>query len=118
MIKLTPEQVEVQRQEEAAARKQAQENTTLQQVDPKVVEDSIPQELKLKGKQALGKRILTLGKKILQLILPKLVSMVRQYAIGQFEEAKAQATTPEQIEELKQQYCPAPSNPGTTNCST
>ena len=44
-----------------------------------------------------------------QLILPKLVSMVRQYAIGQFEEAKAQATTPEQIEELKQQYCPAPS---------
>lgn len=109
MIKLTPEQVEVQRQEEAAARKQAQENTTLQQVDPKVVEDSTPQELKPKGKQALGKRILTLGKKILQLILPKLVSMVRQYAIGQFEEAKAQATTPEQIEELKQQYCPAPS---------
>ncbi len=85
------------------------QNTTLQQVDPKVVEDSTPQELKPKGKQALGKRILTLGKKILQLILPKLVSMVRQYAIGQFEEAKAQATTPEQIEELKQQYCPAPS---------
>jgi len=107
--KPTPEEVEKKRQEEAATRKQAQENTTLQQVDPKVVEDSTPQELKPKGKQALGKRILTLGKKILQLILPKLVSMVRQYAIGQFEEAKAQATTPEQIEKLKQQFCPAPS---------
>jgi hypothetical protein len=108
IIKPTPEQVEIQRQEEAATRKQAQENTVLQQVDPKIVEDSIPQELKPKGKQTLGKRILALGKKILQLILPKLVSMIRQYAIKQLEEAKAQATTPEQIEKLKQQYCPSP----------
>jgi len=70
--KPTPQEIEKQRQEEAAKRRQAQENTEVQQVDPKVVEDSIPQELKPKGKQALGKRILDLGKKILQLILPKL----------------------------------------------
>jgi hypothetical protein len=100
--KPTPQEIEKQRQEEAAKRRQAQENTEVQQVDPKVVEDSIPQELKPKGKQALGKRILDLGKKILQLILPKLTSMVKQYAIGRFEETKALATTPEQIEKVKQ----------------
>jgi len=106
--KPTPQEIEKQRQEEAAKRRQAQENTGVQQVDPKVVEDSIPQELKPKGKQALGKRILDLGKKILQLILPKLTSMVKQYAIGRFEETKALATTPEQIEKVKQEFCPAP----------
>lgn len=108
MVKLTLEQIEIQRKKEAVTRRQAQENTVLQQVDSTIIENSIPQELKPKGKQALGKRILLLGKKMLQLILPKLVSMVRQYAIGQFEEAKAQATSPEQIEKLKQQFCPAP----------
>lgn len=106
--KPTPQEIEKQRQEEAAKRRQAQENTEVQQVDPKVVEDSIPQELKPKGKQALGKRILDLGKKILQLILPKLTSMVKQYAIGRFEETKALATTPEQIEKVKQEFCPTP----------
>jgi len=106
--KPTPQEIEKQRQEEAAKRRQAQENTGVQQVDPKVVEDSIPQELKPKGKQALGKRILDLGKKILQLILPKLTSMIKQYAIGRFEEIKAQATTPEQIEKVKQEFCPTP----------
>jgi len=103
-----PLELETLRQEEAAARQQAQENTQLQQVDPKIIEDSIPQELKPKGKAKLGQRILNLGKKILQIILPKLRSMFQQYAIEQFEIAKAEATTPEQIEQVKQQYCPTP----------
>jgi len=108
MIKLTLEQVEIQRKKEAAIRQQAQENTALQQIESTIIENSIPQELKPKGKQALGERILSLGKKMLQLILPKLTSMVKQYAIGQFEEAKTQATSPEQIGKLKQQFCPSP----------
>ena len=104
----TPQQIEQQRQKEAAARQQAQENTQLQQVDPTIVEQSTPEELKPKGKAKLGQRILNLGKKILKTILPKLKSMLQQYAIAQFEIAKAEATSPEQIEQIKQQYCPTP----------
>ena len=104
----TPQQIEQTRQKEAATRQQAQENTQLQQVDPTIVEQSTPEELKPKGKAKLGQRILNLGKKILKIILPKLKSMLQQYAIEQFEIAKAEATTPEQIEQVKQQYCPTP----------
>jgi len=104
----TPQQIEQTRQEEAVNRQQAQENTQLQQVDPAIVEQSTPEELKPKGKAKLGQRILNLGKKILQIILPKLRSMFQQYAIAQFEEARVQATTPEQIDQVKQQFCPAP----------
>jgi len=104
----TPQQIEQTRQKEAATRQQAQENTQLQQVDPTIVEQSTPEELKPKGKAKLGQRILNLGKKILKTILPKLKSMLQQYAIAQFEIAKAEATTPEQIEQIKQQYCPTP----------
>ena len=104
----TPQQIEQTRQKEAATRQQAQENTQLQQVDPTIVEQSTPEELKPKGKAKLGQRILNLGKKILKTILPKLKSMLQQYAIAQFEIAKAEATSPEQIDTLKQQYCPTP----------
>ena len=104
----TPQQIEQTRQKEAATRQQAQENTQLQQVDPTIVEQSTPEELKPKGKAKLGQRILNLGKKILKTILPKLKSMLQQYAIAQFEIAKAEATSPEQIDALKQQYCPTP----------
>ena len=104
----TPQQIEQTRQKEAATRQQAQENTQLQQIDPTIIEQSTPEELKPKGKAKLGQRILNLGKKILQIILPKLRSMFQQYAIAQFEEARVQATTPEQIEQVKQQFCPVP----------
>jgi len=104
----TPQQTEQVRQKEAASRQQAQSNTQLQQVDPTIVEQNTPLELKPKGKAKLGQRILNLGKKILQIILPKLRSMFQQYFIAQFEEARIQATTPEQIDQVKQQFCPAP----------
>ena len=104
----TPQQIEQTRQEEAIVRQQTQENTQLQQIDPTIIEQSTPEELKPKGKAKLGQRILNLGKKILQIILPKLRSMFQQYAIAQFEEARVQATTPEQIEQVKQQFCPVP----------
>ena len=104
----TPQQIEQQRQKEAAARQQAQENTQLQQVDPTIVEQSTPEELKPKGKAKFGQRILNLGKQTIKLILPKLTSLAKEYAIGEFETAKASATSPEQIDALKQQFCPAP----------
>ena len=105
---VTPRQIEQTRQGEAAARQQAQENTQLQQVDSIIVEQSIPEELKLKGKAKFGQRILNLGKQTIKLILPKLTSLAKEYAIGEFETAKASATSPEQIDALKQQFCPAP----------
>ena len=106
--KPTPQQIEQTRQEEASTRQQAQENTQLQQVDPTLIEQNTPAELKPKGKAKFGQRILNLGKQTLKLILPKLTSLAKEYAIGEFEQAKAEATSPEQIEALKQQFCPAP----------
>jgi len=103
-----PLELDLIRQEEAAARQQAQENTQLQQVDSTIVEQNIPEELKLKGKAKFGQRILNLGKQTIKLILPKLTSLAQEYAIGEFETAKAAATSPEQIDALKQQFCPAP----------
>jgi hypothetical protein len=103
-----PLELDLIRQEEATARQQAQENTQLQQVDSTIVEQSIPEELKLKGKAKFGQRILNLGKQTIKLILPKLTSLAQEYAIGEFETAKAAATSPEQIDALKQQFCPAP----------
>ena len=63
---VTPRQIEQTRQGEAAARQQAQENTQLQQVDSIIVEQSIPEELKLKGKAKFGQRILNLGKQTIK----------------------------------------------------
>jgi hypothetical protein len=103
-----PLELNLIRQEKAAARQQAQENTQLQQVDSTIVEQNIPEELKLKGKTKVGQSILNLGKKTIKIILPKLTSLAQEYAIGEFEIAKAAATTPEQIDTLKQQFCPAP----------
>lgn len=104
----TPQQIEQTRQEEAAARQQSQENTQLQQVDSAIVEQSTPEALKPKGKAKLGQRILNLGKQTIKLILPKLTSLAKEYAISEFETAQAEATTPEQIDALKQRFCPTP----------
>jgi len=103
-----PLELDLIRQEEAAARQQAQENTQLQQVDLTIIEQNIPEELKLKGKAKFGQHILNLGKQAIKLILPKLTSLAKEYAIGEFETAKASATSPEQIAALKQQFCPTP----------
>jgi hypothetical protein len=70
-----PLELDLIRQEEAAARQQSQENTILQQVDSTIIEQSIPEELKLKGKAQFGQRILNLGKQAIKLILPKLTSL-------------------------------------------
>jgi hypothetical protein len=104
----TPQQIEQTRQEEASARQQAQENTQLQQTDSTIVEQSTPEALKPKGKAKLGQRVLNLGKQTIKLILPKLTSLAKEYAISEFETAQAEATTPEQIDALKQRFCPSP----------
>lgn len=103
-----PLELELMRQEEAAARQQAQQNTELQQINPTIVEQNIPNNLKPSAKAKLGKRILDLGKIALKIIIPKIISLVKEYSLEQFNQAKAQATTPEQIAALKAQFCPTP----------
>ena len=108
IVEKDPRKIEQKRQEEAITRQQTQDNTQLQQVDSNIVEQNIPGGLKPKGKAKFGQRILNLGKQTIKLILPKLTSLAQEYAIGEFETAKAAATSPEQIDALKQQFCPAP----------
>ena len=84
---MRPLELELMRQEEAAARQQAQQNTELQQIDPAVVEQNIPDNLKPSAKAKLGKRILDLGKVALKTIIPKIISLVKEYSLEQFNQA-------------------------------
>jgi hypothetical protein len=106
--KVTPKKLEETRQEEAVVRQQAQETTQSQQIPESVIEDSTPEQVKPKGKNKLGQRILSLGNQVLKLIITKLQSLIGEYLLDQFIQAKNNALTPEQITQVKEQYCPAP----------
>jgi hypothetical protein len=107
-VKVTPKKLEETRQEEAVARQQAQETTQSQQIPESVIEDSTPEQVKPKGKNKLGQRILSLGNQVLKLIITKLQSLIGEYLLDQFIQARNNALTPEQITQVKEQYCPAP----------
>ena len=53
-----PLDLELTRQEEAATRQQAQQNTELQQIPESVIKDSTPEQVKPKGKNKLGKLLM------------------------------------------------------------
>jgi hypothetical protein len=106
--KVTPKKLEETRQEEAVVRQQAQETTQSQQIPESVIEDSTPEQVKPKGKNKLGQRILSLGNQVLKLIITKLQSLIGEYLLDQFIQARNNALTPEQITQVKEQYCPAP----------
>ena len=103
-----PLDLELTRQEEAATRQQAQQNTELQQIPESVIKDSTPEQVKPKGKNKLGQRILNLGRQVIKLIITKLQSLAGEYLLDQFIQAKDKATTPEQIAQVKKQFCPSP----------
>lgn len=107
-VTVTPRKIEETRQIETVTRQQAQQNTELQQVPESVIEDSTPEQVKPKGKNKLGQRILNLGKQVIKLIITKLQSLVGEYLLDQFIQAKNNAITPEQITQVKEQFCPAP----------
>jgi hypothetical protein len=106
----TPPQIEQKRQEEAVTRQQVQQTVELQQVPESVIEDSTPEQVKPKGKNKLGQRILNLGKQVLKLIIPKLEALVFEYISDAFEQARQEAISQgvEAIAQVKEQYCPAP----------
>lgn len=109
-VTVTPRQIEQTRQEETIIRQQVQQTVELQQVPESVIEDSTPEQVKPKGKNKLGQRILNLGKQVLKLIIPKLEALVFEYISDAFEQARQEAISQgiEAIAQVKEQYCPAP----------
>lgn len=107
-VVITPRQIEQTRQEEAAARQQAQEITQSQQIPESLIIDNTPEQVKPKGKNKLGQRILSLGNQVLKLVITKLQSLVGEYLLDQFVQARNNALTPEQIAQVREQYCPTP----------
>jgi hypothetical protein len=105
---VTPRQIEQTRQEETATRQQVQQTVELQQVPESVIEDSTPEQVKPKGKNKLGQRILNLGRQVIKLVITKLQSLAEEFLLNQFNQARNNALTPEQITQVKEQYCPAP----------
>lgn len=110
IVEKDPRKIEETRQKEKATRKKVQQTVELQQVPESVVTDSTPEQVKPKGKNKLGQRILNLGRQVIKLVITKLQSLAEEYLLDQFiqarEEAIAQGT--EAIDRLKEQYCPTP----------
>jgi hypothetical protein len=108
--KLSFSEIEKIRKKDALKAKQAQALAGLTQIKSSFLEKNIPSSLKLKGIQALGKRVLDIVKnKIFKIIIPKIQQLKDKYSIQAFQEAKAKATTPQQINQIKKQFCPTKS---------
>ena len=101
----TPAQIERIRQQRASLTNSANELSKIQVIPSNLIENAIPDNLKLKGQAALGKRVLDLGQKAISLVLPKLQTLSQELNLTGF-------TTDENsgldINTLKQNYCPTP----------
>lgn len=109
-VVVTPQNIEQTRQEEAFTRQQAQESTQLQQIPESVITNNTPEQVKPKGKNKLGQRILSLGNQVLKLVIPKLESLILEYISGAFQQAREEAISQggEALTQAKAQYCPTP----------
>ena len=106
----TPQSINQIRLEERIIRQQVQQTVELQQVPESLIEDSTPEQVKSKGKNKLGQRILNLGRQVIKLVITKLQSLAGEYLLDQFIQAREEAITQgtEAIAQVKEQYCPAP----------
>ena len=109
-VTVTPRQIEQTRQEETATRQQVQQTVELQQVPESVIEDSTPEQVKPKGKNKLGQRILNLGRQVIKLVITKLQSLAEEFLLNQFNQAREEAISQggEALNQVKEQYCPTP----------
>jgi len=109
-VTVTPRQIEQTRQEETATRQQVQQTVELQQVPESVIEDSTPEQVKPKGKNKLGQRILNLGRQVIKLVITKLQSLAEEFLLNQFNQAREKAISQggETLNQVKEQYCPTP----------
>jgi len=106
----TPQSINQIRLEERITRQRIQQTIEIQQVPESVIEESTPDQLKPKGKNKLGQRILNLGKQVLKLVIPKLEALALEYASDAFEQARQEALSQgvEALAQVKEQYCPTP----------
>jgi len=101
----TPAQIERIRQQRASLTNSANELSKIQVIPSNLIENAIPDNLKLKGQAALGKRVLDLGQKAISLVLPKLQTLSQELNLTGFTTDENSGLN---INTLKQNYCPTP----------
>ena len=101
----TPSQIENERQRRASLTNSNNELAKSQSLPSNLIENAVPNNLKLKGQTALGKRVLDLGQKAITLVLPKLQSLSQELNLPEFNTAEGEGLDPNV---LKERFCPTP----------
>lgn len=101
----TPSQIENARLQRIALNNTSKQLTQVQTISSSLIENAIPNNLKLKGQAAIGKRVLDLGQKAISLVLPKLQTLSQELNLTGFTTDEASGLD---INTLKQNYCPTP----------
>jgi hypothetical protein len=99
----TPSQIERIRQQRASLTNSANQLAQVQNIPSNLIQNAIPDNLKLKGQAAIGKRVLDLGQKAITLILPKLQSLATEFNLPEFNVAEGEGLDPNT---LKERFCP------------
>ena len=101
----TPSQIENARQQRASLTNASKQLAQIQTLPANLIQNAIPDNLKLKGQAALGKRVLDLGQKAITLVLPKLQTLSQELNLTGFTTDQGNGLD---INTLKQNYCPTP----------
>lgn len=101
----TPSQIENLRQQRASLTNSANQLAQAQNIPSNLIQNAIPNNLKLKGQAALGKRVLDLGQKAITLVLPKLQTLSQELNLTEFTTDQGNGLD---VNTLKQNYCPTP----------
>jgi hypothetical protein len=99
----TPSQIERIRQQRASLTNSANQLVQVQNIPSNLIQNAIPDNLKLKGQAAIGKRVLDLGQKAITLVLPKLQSLATEFNLSEFNTAEGGGLDPNT---LKERFCP------------
>lgn len=99
----TPSQIERIRQQRASLTNSANQLVQVQNIPSNLIQNAIPDNLKLKGQAAIGKRVLDLGQKAITLVLPKLQSLATEFNLSEFNTAEGEGLDPNT---LKERFCP------------
>jgi hypothetical protein len=97
----TPSQIENARLQRIALNNTSKQLAQVQTIPSNLIENAIPNNLKLKGQAAIGKRVLDLGQKAISLVLPKLQTLSQELNLTGFTTDEASGLD---INALKQNY--------------
>ena len=101
----TPSQIENARQQRASLTNASKQLAQIQTLPANLIQNAVPNNIKLKGQAALGKRVLDLGQKAITLVLPKLQSLSQELNLPEFNTAEGEGLDPNT---LKERFCPTP----------